>query len=97
MDNQLQHTFDKLTAEWKDATSYKSPVEMASHPAYQEIIKMGSKVVPLILRELERELDDWFIALAEITGANPVPEESRGRMKIMARKWLDWGRENGVI
>jgi hypothetical protein len=70
---------------------------MASHPAYQEIIGMGQKVVPLLLTELKRKPDFWFVALREITGENPVPPESAGRIEEMARAWLKWGRSKGYI
>ena len=65
------------------------------HPAYQEIIGMGERAVPLLLAELRREPDDWFWALHAITGANPVPAASRGNARTMAEAWLRWGAENG--
>ena len=66
------------------------------HPAYQQIIGMGPAVVPLLLRELEREVDHWFWALKAITGADPVPPASRGKVREMAEAWLRWGREQGL-
>ena len=68
---------------------------MAQHPAYRSIVEMGAAAVPLILRELERHPDHWFMALHEITSEDPVPEESRGDVKAMAEAWLTWGREKG--
>ena len=56
---------------------------------------MGQPVVPLPLRELERNPAHWFKALRTLTGANPVKPEQRGRMKQMAEAWLKWGREYG--
>ena len=61
---------------------------------------MGEKAVPFILVELQRELaigepDDWFVALWAITGENPVPLESRGNLKEMAKAWLEWGYRVG--
>jgi hypothetical protein len=52
-------------------------------------------VVPLLLRELEREPDHWFRALYALTGANPVPEGSQGNVREMALAWLHWGRQQG--
>ena len=68
---------------------------MAEHPAYQQIIAMGLEVVPLLFRELEREPDHWFRALHVLTGADPVPPESRGKIREMAAAWLRWGRDQG--
>jgi hypothetical protein len=70
---------------------------MAAHPAYRAIVGLGKPVVPLLLAELEREPDHWFIALHELTGAEPVPEEARGRIEEMAVAWIEWGRKNGVF
>lgn len=92
----LQQKFRRLAMEWsRDAAHYSSIEDMCMHPAYQRIIGMGPKVVPLILRELERCPDHWFWALASITEEDPVPEESWGRIDEMTSAWLKWGRENG--
>ena len=56
---------------------------------------MGEKVVPRLLAELRRDPDDWFWALHAITGANPVPAESRGDVHAMADAWLHWGLQRG--
>jgi len=61
---------------------------MASHSAYEQIIEMGWAVVPLLLDELRRKPDHWFIALERITGANPVPAECEGKIEKMAAAWV---------
>jgi hypothetical protein len=68
---------------------------MADHPAYREIIGTGVAAVPYLLAESERRPDHWFVALHQITGADPVPKESRGRIKAMAAAWIRWGKEQG--
>ena len=85
--------FQKLAATWKSAVRFLSDTdEMCSHPAYQEIIGMGPAAVPFIFSELEREPDNWFWALKAITGEDPVPEEHRGDVALMAKDWLAWGQ-----
>jgi len=77
--------FTDLVALWKrERGLHSSSARLAEHPAYQEIIGMGPEVIPLLLRELEREPDHWFRALHALTGANPVPVESRGKVPEMA-------------
>ena len=50
--------FHTLAEQWKKETAHQSNVaKRAMHPAYQQIIGMGPEVVPLLLRELEREPD----------------------------------------
>jgi hypothetical protein len=92
----LETTFIQLAEQWKQETGMLSIVsKMSLHPAYQRIIGMGQPVVPLILRELEREPDHWFWALRSITGEDPVRPEQRGNLGQMAADWLEWGRANG--
>src|SRR5258707_15385679 len=86
--------FQELAERWKKETAHHSNIaKRAMHPAYQEIIGMGEKAVPLLLAELRREPDDWCWALHAITGANPVPDASRGNVRAMAEAWLRWGSE----
>jgi hypothetical protein len=92
----IEAIFLELVEQWQRDTGMLSVVsKIAMHPAYQRIIGMGQPVVPLIMRELEREPDHWFWALNAITGANPVQPEHQGRSDRMAQVWLEWGRENG--
>jgi hypothetical protein len=69
--------------------------EISIHPAYQRIIGMGQPVVPLIMRQLEREPDHWFVALSAITGVNPVKPEQKGKLQEIAQAWIQWGQANG--
>ncbi len=92
----LERKFKELTAQWKSDVGFTSSVtRMAQHPAYEKIIGMGPKAVPLLLRELERDPDHWFWALKAITGEDPVPVGSRGKLREMCEAWLAWGRDKG--
>ena len=92
----LESRFAALAAEWKANRGYSSSInKLCNHPAYQQIISMGEKAIPLLLRELEREPDHWFWALKTLTGVSPVPQESRANIKEMAHHWVNWGREHG--
>lgn len=91
-----QTRFHILVERWKQETAHHSNIaKRALHPAYQEIIGMGERAIPFLLAELRREPDDWFWALHAITGANPVPAESRGNLPAMAEAWIQWGIEKG--
>ena len=92
----LRQEFARLADEWKRGrgATLRWQRKWQEHPAYRNIVAMGEAAVPLILAELEREPDHWFFALHEIiTGASPVPEESRGKLHEMAKAWIDWGRK----
>ncbi len=92
----IQSRFRELVARWKQESLYlSSTTAMTELPSYQEIIRMGEPAVPLLLAELEREPNHWFMALMAITGADPVPVADRGRLDRMTAAWLRWGRANG--
>lgn len=87
--------FQLLLEKWRverGATSSISEIVMC--PAYQEIIGMGQRAVPLMLRQLQIEgknPDHWGWALHAITGENPVPRDAAGDLRKIADAWLSWG------
>lgn len=88
--------FNILKTEWEAKTALLSSItEITLHPAYQQIIGMGTAVIPFILAELKRKSAHWFWALKAITGEDPVLPEQRGRMNEMREAWLRWGRKQG--
>ena len=94
----VQGEFERLSTEWRaDRPRGTDVAQMVEHPAYKRIIDMGPAAIPLILRELDREVDHWFWALHELTGADPVPEDDKGDLPAMAEAWLNWGKSKGHI
>lgn|GEM_PF-893335 len=92
----LAQRFQQLAQTWrKECATLSSIRDIATHPAYQEIVGMGRSAVPLILRELEKKPDHWFWALRSITEQDPVPPEHRGNVPLMAQDWLQWARGRG--
>jgi hypothetical protein len=95
--SQVATKFARLRDEWKSQRRHESSTtRIVMLPAYQKIIGMGPDVLPLLLRELETELDAWFWALRAITEADPVPAEACGDGEAMARAWLAWARQRGI-
>ncbi len=90
--------FARLADEWRRETRHLSSSHaLAMHPAYQRIIGMGKRALPLILRDLERRLDHWFWALTVIARESPVAPSEAGQMQLMRQRWLDWGRKQGYL
>ena len=90
--------FEALADRWWEETALHSNSAIKdAHPALQEIISMGQPAVSLILDRMRSQGGHWFGALQQITGARPVPPESRGRIREMTQAWLDWGERNGYI
>lgn len=90
--------FLKLAAQWRaDSRFCSSVLEMATTPAYQQIIGMGRSAVPSILRELLKQPEHWFWALKAITCEDPVPDEDKGDLQRMTAAWLVWGARGGYV
>ncbi len=91
---ETKRRFGELANRWQRETVYLSSASrMAAHPAYKAIIAMGWEAVPLLIARLRRKPDHWFIALEEITKAQPIPPESEGKVKRMAEAWVKWWEE----
>jgi hypothetical protein len=58
---------------------------------------LGGDVVPLILADLRQEPYLWFRALRAITGEDPVPAASQGKVRQMAEAWIQWGKQKGLL
>jgi hypothetical protein len=92
----IEQRFRRLEAIWEADTLYLSNArKIIEHPAFQEIISLGEAVIPLMLRDLQKEPSEWVWALPRITGVNPVSPADGGNFRKMAEVWLKWGRENG--
>jgi hypothetical protein len=86
----------QLEAAWLAETAHlSSSSKIVAHPAFREIVGLGEAVIPFLLRDLEERPRLWVWALAEITGADPVPPEDRGDIARMRDAWLHWGKESG--
>jgi hypothetical protein len=95
-DPDLEAEFHSLVKQWKADTETSSLVQQqVQHPAYQRIIHMGPRAVPLILDEMRRCPDHWFWALHAITGEQPASAGST--FSEAADAWLAWGRARGLI
>ncbi len=94
----IRRRFDTLVAVWKSERGHSSFVtDLVIHPAYQQIIGMGERAVPLLLEEMRARPDHWDWALRAITGSDPVPKESWGKLREIAAAWVAWGKERGYV
>ena len=93
-----EQRFRELANQWKtECALISSTNDMATNFAYQQIIGMGPDVLPILLEEMQRDPDHWSWALRAITGENPVKDEHRGNLTLIAQDWIQWGKENGLL
>lgn len=91
-----QKEFAKLVTQWKEETAGNSSIsKKLLNLAYLRVIAMGEIAVPLILKELKRSPDHWFIALKAITSADPVSNGASFEQAVDS--WLKWGQNQGLI
>ena len=94
--SELERTFLALAERWRRDTEPLSSITMKSmHPAYQRIVGMGRRALPLVFREMRRAPDHWFWALTAITGEDPVEPEDAGDIEKMTEAWLSLGKRRG--
>jgi hypothetical protein len=64
---------------------------MIENQHYQEMIKLGAPVVPLMIDYLKKKPDHLFHALRQILHWGPtIAEENRGDIVAMSKIWCDW-------
>lgn len=51
----------------------------------------------MIFSQLHKKPDYWFWELKAITGADPVLETHKGRIKLMREYWLKWLSSKGML
>jgi hypothetical protein len=97
----LEDRFASLVSAWREETqNLSSLTQILSHRAYQSIIDLGRRgepVVPLILRDLDKNRGYWAMALQMITGENPVPPKHVGNPAKIREDWIKWGRRKGHV
>jgi len=94
-ENNFAIRFKELASQIEeDCILLSSPSQIALHPAYQKIIGMGEKIIPLLIEKLNSTPTIWFWALESITGINPVPKVHRGDVSLMIEDWQNWFNES---
>jgi hypothetical protein len=66
---EIAHKFYALASQWESEVEGMPSTSLFKHPAYQEIIRMGTQIVPLLLQELKHNTLYWLPALNAITGS----------------------------
>lgn len=87
--------FCALKKEWQEDTMFSSSLrEIVLHPAYQRIIGLGPRALPLIFDQLRRNPPThWFWALVAIVGEDPAIESHT--LREAASLWLQWAARHG--
>jgi hypothetical protein len=94
--SELEEVFESLVSEWKQSRRLSSSVaDRITHSAYLRIIGLGPAVLPLLLKELQREPDHWLVALYAVAGGDMAA--GADSFEAAVSRWLQWGRERGYV
>jgi hypothetical protein len=94
----LELKFKFLTKQWREEIGAESSLSrITGNVNYLKVISLGTAVIPLILKELQKEPAPWFVALRALTEEENVGREYTGNFRKMAGEWIRWGRENNYI
>lgn len=89
-----REAFKAHYTQWLEDSLFDSlPDAMCAHESFNAIVAQGDRVVPLIAAELRRAPSFIFLALEDITGEDPVPEEAQGDLNATIAAWLSWLRK----
>ena len=97
---ELEKKFRGYADKWYAETMRDSSISrMTSNINYLNVIKLGPAVVPFILRELQLDPAPWFLALRVLTEATDVGtgDGYAGNFEKIAKAWIRWGKERGLI
>ena len=96
-DRVAERKFQALSAQWRQGTDHLSTMtDIVLHHAHLQIIGMGDKALPYILRELsEGRQGHWFTALSSITGESVASDDMSYDEAV--RAWLQWGHNKGYL
>ena len=95
--NELEHKFNKYKADWIKQTCYHSNPEIVyNNENYKNIISLGSKVIPFLIKDLNENNGDWIFALSSILEVDPVKDSNKGNWTNMKKDWIKYIEENDI-
>lgn len=87
--------FEELATELEnDCMFVSSPNQVVSHASYREIVGMGGKIIPLLIKRLDNQPTLWLLALQDITGLNPIKRQNRGNIPMVINDWKNWYKKS---
>jgi hypothetical protein len=64
---------------------------------YTAIIGLGPRVVPFLLRDLQKAVSPWFWALRALTRSDPAKNVNPGDFVAVAACWIQWGKDQNIL
>jgi hypothetical protein len=89
--------FRELAERFENETEMTSSITARiTHPAYLQIIALGSEVIPYLLADMQENDGEWFVALTALNrGVNVASHAETYEEGISA--WLQWGKAQSYL
>ncbi len=99
---QRESVLDHLLSDADQATAFMSSTsQMADTQQFKRCLAEGEDMARHLIRCLDTRINDmtmvWLILLTRITGERVIKDENVGRVYLMGRDWLEWGRAQGWV
>ena len=95
---ELDKVFDSWFANIQKATFIDSHYRnIAKHPDTLNILKMGKKSIPYLMKRIDETPHVCFYILGELGIERPYPPEDAGYVTKMAKAWKDWYNNTPII
>lgn len=94
----LREVFEELRESWLYDTAFDSGYRnKINHPAYLRIVSFGESIIPILIKDMVDNKTFWHYALVDITGENPIKEESKGVANNIINDWKIWAEKNNYV
>ncbi len=82
-----------------DTGGYSILWSKLSHPCFNKLVEMGTKIIPYLIHKITHEGACWtlLLLLHRISGENPIPKEDSGSFIKAIIHWLTWYTESQYI
>jgi len=95
--NEIEYKFKHFKNEWIKQIGYHSnPDIVYNNENYKEIINLGDKVVPFLIKDLNENNGDWLFALSTILNVDPIKKENIGNWDGMKKDWNKYIIDNEI-
>jgi hypothetical protein len=93
--NDDAYKFKRLAEQWKLETGHLSFIrQKIAHVAFLEILVMGERALPLLIKAIQTDPNHWFLALRLIAKTNPVRDGASVEEAVIA--WTAWWKDREV-
>lgn len=90
----LRDRFLYLIAVWKDDTQwFNDPSLIEQHRSFDELLKIGDKILPYILDEIKYERNGWHTAFDHVSKNTPleaIQQQYLVQYMLLHKVWRNW-------